>query len=959
MSITKIICLLGCFFIVQTLSAQVTNINVTVTQVSSNIGDCDGVWNDSDPAFWWNDAPNGIDIDNQCVDFPGNNGGTFNVNENLYNGPWVCDLSFEFMGCEDDGPTGCIAGEALTIICDGAFGSTVVDLNNLLGASPMPTSGNYNIGPICVTSNCGPGGDNYCFNATVSITQNTPPADLIVNGSGDQICEAIPLSVQSSTNDDNGYFKWCEDMSTETNESTSTSGSAQGSAWFSFTAPSSGNVFINTYDNSYLGGSGCFLACGTEFAVYHAVNGTGCTDGINACTGAVIKDKFDYLAQVDNADLGGPANATFYADLELSCNGIGGDGLIPGEEYYIQASVDDPNTTGVLWMQVTNDGGSANANAHDVPCGAIDIDGLLTATPITNEGLVAGTIDGEGNINCTLNNGHVSNIALIDQSCTHDWEVDEDNSGGTPPYVYDESLGGGNDPDGSSWIRFTAPNSGEMFLETNICSQGEAIALYRPDPAFAPATPNDMSCANLSIQDYTNEVDGGQAFGGTTAIIQPNCLEPGYEYYAMLDPTTISVFADIAIWAFDPVAANLSPNPDAAPLNDIMCLALSNSSFEIPVNAAGNCGANDLTGNTTNACIETLAGEPNIGISQSTWHYFTVPPSGTIEINVTGGSIGQANFAIYETSDGTASGCYGGLASGGGATFTDAGACTLTPCLTGNSNAPEIKCCLTPNEVLAVQIDGASNSGSYTIEINEIDPDAGNITYIDPDGDAVTSSTANPTSDGPAIFCDGQSFTPTTDAVQCPSSSYCAAEASCEYPSCLMPGFVLHNNPNPSSPNAVTIYATDAPGGGSGFTNDGSFPTCQVIYVSPVVDATPFGDYCSSADIADPAPVVFLIPLSVAAAATVDEKCNVTFEVDGGLPCFDSSSEYTFELFESNGTTTTGVTGTTVSGVGMLTTPDASNYVVSVTDAEGCSITLPVNATACSPCSTTPGFIQN
>ncbi len=954
-NIKNIVLMLLCLLMGNAVYAQVTNVDITVTQVFSDIGDCDTdvfVANNSDPTWWWNDAPNGIDIDNQCNQEGGNNGGTFPVSLNLYNGPWVCDLSFEFFGCEGDG-TGCVLGEATGVICDGPRSSTIVDLNTLI-SDPLPTSGSFPIN-ACVTSSCGSGGDQYCFDATVTFTENTLPEDLIVGGMGDNICEAIPLNIQANSNDDNGYFKWCTDMTLEAGEPTSVvDGFAQGSAWFSFVAPASGNVTINTDENSVLA-CDALLGCGTEFAVYHAINGANC-EGANSCTGTQIKDKFDYLAHVDNADLGGPVNASFYADLTLSCNGLGGDGLIPGETYYVQVSTDDPNTTGVLQVEVVDEGGGPNMNAYDVPCGAVDLDGLLSATPITNDGTVPGTIDGEAGNNCILNNGHISNITLIDQSCTHDWEIDEDNAGGVPPYAYDEGLGGGNDPDGSVWVRFTAPNSGEMFLETNICGQGEGMILYSPDPAFAPATPGSMSCADLIVDDYTTDVDAGGTFGGATAILQPNCLEPGYEYYAVLDPTTVSVLADIAVWAFDPVAAGLAPNADAAPLNDIMCLALSDAQFEVPVNTAGSCGAMMVSGDNTNACIETLAGEPSIGVDQTTWHYFTVPASGSVEINVTPGTIGQANFNVYETADGTTAGCYGGLATGGGRTFTDAGACVLTPCISGNSSAPVTKCCLNPGDVLAIQVDGSSGTGTYDIEINEIDPDAGVVTYVDPDSDSVTSGTATPTTAGPAVFCNGQTLVPTTDAIECPATSYCAAEAACDYPACLVEGFLLHDTASPTDPSTVTIYATDAPGGVAGFANDGSvaaIPTCQVIYVSPVVDGNDatntFGDFCASSAIGDAAPVVFLTPLSIMTAAAVDGDCNVTFAIDGGLPCFDAAAEYSFELLENDGMTSAGVTGTTASGAGMLTTPDAQNYIIRVTDGEGCEIDVPVDATACTP----------
>jgi len=471
------------------------------------------------------------------------------------------------------------------------------------------------------------------------------------------------------------------------------------------------------------------------------------------------------------------------------------------------------------------------------------------------------------------------------------------------------------------------------------------------DPAFGPGCPTEYSCANLiGVQDDPIQGNGysdSGALGGGTAIIEYNCLEPGYTYFIVADEPD-AAFCDIDTWIYDPSVVDAGNNN---PLNDVMCLALADAQFEVPVNVPGSCGAENNPGDNTRACEEMLAGEPAIGIRQTTWHYFTVPPSGTVEINVIAGSIGVANFAVYPTADDTAAGCYGGL---GCNAYADPGGCTLTPCASGTSDAAVTKCCLTPGDVLAIQIDGATGTGTYDIEINEIDPDAGAVTYVDPDGDSVTSGTAAPSTAGPAIFCSTQTLVPTTNAVECPGADYCGEEAACNYPACLTPGYLLHDTPSPTNIAAVTtIYGTDAPGGVAGFVNDGTYPTCEVIYISPVVDGNttddPFGEFCPSAAIGDAAPVVFLTPLSIVAGATVDGACSVSFAVEGGLQCFDPAAEYSFELFDSTGATSEGVTGTTASGVGTLITPDALNYIIRVTDGEGCPIDIPVDATACTP----------
>lgn len=942
--------LLGAFlFSYGSLNAQI-NIQVNVTEVTTNIGDCDNSFfqpGDSDPAWWWFDGgSSGLDIDDQCFGTSAN-GGTFPLNLNLWDEDYACvpdipnPFTFQFRACEDDGPTGCVLGSAGGISCDGAFGDLTVDL----GALPS-TSGTTTVGPFCINSNCGSGGTEYCFSAEIVVTGTLPPAV------EDNICDALMVTVDNVPN----QYGWCMDQTTEANETIAPTvlGSENGSAWFSFTAPASGNVTLDTYTNTFLDGDNCsFLGCGTEFSIYHAANGTDCT-GNNHCTDAQIKDKFDYLSWIDNADLGGPANATFYADLSLGCGFLGSDGLVPGEVYYVQVSTDDPGTTGILGLDITDDGGGPNTT-HDIPCQAFGIDGILSTTPVTNDGSVPGTIAGETGT-CFLV-GHSSQIANVTLDCTHDWETDEDNQGGAPPYAYDESLGGDNDPDGSVWVEFTAPNSGQLFFEANICLQGEAIALYSPDVAFGPGTPVDFTCADLKINDYTTDVNAGSTFGGATAILQPNCLEPGYSYYFMIDPTTASV-ADPAIWAFDPVTAGLSPNLDAAPLNDIMCFALSNAAYEVPVNAVGSCALANAPGDNTNACIETLAGEPQIGGGQTTWHYFTVPASGAVEINLEAGSIGFANFAVYETADGTTAGCYGGTAAGGGSTFTDTGTCSLTPCITGSTVTSATKCCLNPGDVLAIQVDGAGVTGGYTIEINEVDIDAGMVSYIDPDGTTVDNATTAPAAAGPAIFCVNETLAPASDAAVCPVAPYCSA--TCDYPVCMAKGFVVHDQVSPTTgPVNFTVYASDNPGGMTGFTNDGTgvtIPTCQIVYVSSLVDGNDvddtWGNICPSAVVSPPAPMVFLNAITVSVAPTVDGDCNVSFTLDGGLRCFDGASEYTYDVQPSGGGASI-LSGTSNAGVVAFTAPSNAMYDVVVTDGEGCPTTVMVDASVCTailPC---------
>ena len=875
---------------------DIVTVEVCITNFAvANNEDCDGIGagdSDFEVSFGGNNFEQGGD------------NGPFNVAVNLCETLESCvvaggTVNFTWEAYEDDG-----------IGTDGATGNQTIAVDPTAGTSTGNTA----------TASGSEGGCNQTYTITYSVANvSTIPA------MADNVCDAVELTPDAGFVD----FAWCDDYTIEAGEIIiHDNENPDKTAWFYFVAPSQ-DVEITT--------NGGNTSIGTEFALYHSANGIMC-DGLNICDMTLVKPKFDYFSDHEFADddiIVVDPNAEAAQDWDCGVLGLG-PGLIPGEVYYIQMGSDQAET-GIISVAVNDDNGGA-AIQPDVPCTAFDADPFVD-TNQNEDGITAEEFD-------------------IPTGCAYDDEFSVDDPSSIGNHPSDPNNGSLNSS--TVWMSFTAPNSGRIYAEFNCPLQGEQAALYSLDPAFGPGCPAEYSCADVvGVPDDPIQGNGysdSGAFGGGTAIIEYNCLEPGYTYYIVADEPDVAT-CDIDTWIYDPSVVDAGNNN---PANDIMCLALADAQFEVPVNTAGSCGATSASGDNTLACIETLAGEPNIGIGQTTWHYFTVPPSGTVEINVTAGTIGAANFAVYPTADGTTAGCYGGL---GCNAFTDTGACTLTPCASGAAGTPVTKCCLTPGEVLAIQIDGTNSTGTYDIEINEIEPEAGSVTYVDPDSDPVTSGTPAPTTGaGPAYFCDSEILVPTTDAVECPASSYCAAEATCDYPACLAPGFLLHDTANPTDPSTVTIFATDAPGGAAGFTNDGSLPTCQVIYVSPVVDGNDatntFGGFCSSSAIGDAAPVVFLTPLFIATAAAVDADCNVTFEVGGGLPCFDATSEYSFELFDSTGTTSEGVTGTTTAGAGTLTTPDALNYVIRVTDGEGCPIDIPIDATACTPpvqCTIMPG----
>jgi hypothetical protein len=281
----------------------------------------------------------------------------------------------------------------------------------------------------------------------------------------------------------------------------------------------------------------------------------------------------------------------------------------------------------------------------------------------------------------------------------------------------------------SVWTNFIAPNSGRIVFETDYQSAiyGENSAFFGFDNRFSPGVPADYSCANLS---FIEGADGGVngLFGNSqeSAIIRESCLEPGYKYYAMVDPsdnlTPLST-QNIKTWLYDPSISDPLQNP---PGNDILCLTMLDTLYRIPVRQVGqNLPFQAVAGSNVRACIERLAGEPNsnsnptLRADQTVWHYFVVPPSGVVEIRLRAYiGLQRLNYNVFELLNGTS--CYGGLAP---ATFTQDGtrlSARVTPVISGSTdfNGTTISiCCLVPGDVYALQLDGGSpgDQGQYIV----------------------------------------------------------------------------------------------------------------------------------------------------------------------------------------------------------------------------------------------------
>ncbi len=721
------------------------------------------------------------------------------------------------------------------------------------------------------------------------------------------------------------------------------------SAWFKFVAPPSGSVEITTD----LAGT----EFGTYIEIYHSADGGNCGTGIQPITGSLVKDKFEYLSHIEFSD--GIDLLGVDPEAQISLNAcdpvplISYQKLIAGETYYVQVVGDDANDAGIVQIRINDLGGGPSGDSEDIPCQS------STVTPLTN------VISSSSNSPVT---------AILDFGCAYDGGNDFGETGAPHTnndpdnyHAYDYNHPAANNPvmNESVWLNFVAPLNGRIVFETDYQSAlyGENNALFGYDKRFAPGIPSDYSCANLEFIDADDGGTNSFLGGDPSAVIIAQCLEPGYKYYGMVDPsdnvTPLSA-QNIANWLYDPSVADPTPNP---PGNDILCLAFANPLFEVPVTPAGaNPNFQAVAGSNEFACREYLAGEPGAAVAQgdradqTVWHYFTAPASGAVEMNIRA-YIGMdtLRYAIYELLNGTE--CYGGLNP---ATYTTDGTQTtpiITPLLQGSAGfdgTQESLCCLTPGKIYAVQLDGGSpgDEGQYIIEyIREVASFAGDV-FVELENGSIISIAQQPDT---AFVCFG-------DTLQPGIMLNGIGQTTLDIPGCLELGYVIHSTnpvPNPAfnsgftfidsvqTANGVFVNNTN----GSGSFGNPSFN--QVYWVSPLADEPAnWGDLtCTSSTVENGVPVVFLQPV-VPVSNYNNTTCEITFSSSGGLATFNGSDfDYTIQNSAGNLVATGSfVAGSTVT----FPVPSAEIYTVSVSDG-ACPYTFTIDASACAnPCIINP-----
>lgn len=945
---------------VQTAQAQaIVQVRVLSTQILNNV-DCDGfLTGDSDFVWEFTATGNGIPYTNNnpstCaligqgsnIAFRnGNNGpytitapsGDMNPSSGLFfNHQCVCvptQIIIDWEAYENDNP------------CDFDLGGLLSE-GNVSETFTIPVPGvPGSSGPITRTLSSG-GGCAQTYRITFEVVRATWAT--AINYMEDNICNATQIPINNTQT-----YGWCPGANLEVGEPHTGDVSAHGSRWLYFVAPASGEVEISTD----FGGT----EFGTYFEIYHAADGAGCTAGIQPITAATIKRKFEYLSHTEFSDgtdfLGIDPEAEITLDACDPVAPFSYQKLHPGQVYYLQITADNANEGGFIQVRVSDLGGSSPPNPEDIPCTA----------PLTAINTTAVSAAGGNPATRTLNFG-----------CAYDGGNDFGETGnfsvGNNPntfhaYDYNHVATNNNTMNESVWAPFVAPNSGRIVFETEYDSDlfGENSAFFGYDQRFSPGTPADYLCSNLTVMDAAN---GGanDLFSSaiTSAIIERRCLEPGYTYFPMVDPSdnlTIFNTQSIGAWLYDPSVADPASNP---PGNDVLCLAMANPLYEVPVEPFNNpLPFNAVAGSNVNACFEHLAGEPHTSANpatradQTVWHYFTCPPSGVVDIKIRAYiGMNTLNYAIYDLLNGTD--CYGGLNP---ATFTTDGTRNtpiITPIASGSTDFAGTVvslCCLRPGDVYAIQIDGGSpgDEGQYIIEyIEEIEVYAGNSQYGTEFGDTTTYLAVDT-----SYICYGDSIFPSTMLDPLGNSTV-------RIPLCLDQGFVIHNTlpiPDPianigfsyidSIRFAPIFFIND--GNGSGSFGNPMFN--QVYYVSALADETStWGDLtCHSASMENGAPVVYLRQI-VPTSSYDPNNCVLSFSANGGLPAYNGSL-FSYVITNSAGDTVSA--GTAGNGVTIsYAIAYADTYTVTMTDGAGCDVVIVINANLClDPCINFPVVIN-
>ncbi len=283
------------FLITSTVFGQATiRVTVTSVQTSSSV-DCDGfLLGDSDFVWEYTATDNTLGYSNNSpalfgvynfdyINVPTGNGPiNFTANDLFFDRQYICPtdvpttINLAWEAYENDDLT----NYAIVGSTDGETGL----INVQMAVPATPGIANYSFSGSG-SAGC-PSTVNYTINLTVERV-NLVTSTIILP---DNICDATLMNTNTSYN-----VALCQSNTLESNEPRAGDvNSNSSSAWFRFVAPLSGSVEIST-DNPG-------TEIGTYFQIYHAADGGNCNTGIQPLTGAIIKDKFEYLSHIEFSD---------------------------------------------------------------------------------------------------------------------------------------------------------------------------------------------------------------------------------------------------------------------------------------------------------------------------------------------------------------------------------------------------------------------------------------------------------------------------------------------------------------------------------------------------------------------------------------------------------------------------------------------------------------------------------
>lgn len=619
----------------------------------------------------------------------------------------------------------------------------------------LSNAGDYELTLSCAA----PDNDNVCDAASLSFGSNGP---VYTTTATVETGEPVPGAGTGSNNCES-QDGWCGGDLVVDN-----------SVWYTFVAPASGNVTLNT-DGSY----------DTQVAVYSAAS---CADVLSG--GATLVGAND-----DNPDY---ITTIFSSELTLPC-------LTPGETYYVQ--VDGfAGDAGPLYIEFTDNGGvavSATVSGGGLSCdGAnvlvqadftgvgpwdiiIDVDGnqfpqMGLTTPsvlpvntagtysivsVTDQGTGCSTA-GTGSAVVTVGTSPVADYSAAQSAGSLDVDF-TDASTGSAPLTYAWDFGDGNtssavspshtyaaageyevclivsndcDPDGD-----TSCTTITVVPENDLC--GDAIAIACGGSAtgsteFATSDASAVDCNsgrigvwyvftgtgdNLAVStsnagtDYDTYLGISESCGGP--CVAANDDDPNGGLTSLIEdfPTVLGQDYYIFVSGFSTEVGNYEltvtcTTPPPPPANDNVCDAIglsmgANGPYDVS-NATAESGEPVPPAGTGSSTCESQDGwcSFELAIQNSVWFTFVAPASGTITVNTDDSY--DTQIAIYE-----ATSCQD--VTTGGATLLGANDDNPDAIITSFSSELTV-CGLTPGSMYYLQVDGYNgDEGSLNIDLSE------------------------------------------------------------------------------------------------------------------------------------------------------------------------------------------------------------------------------------------------